>query len=114
MRNINQLNGGQYLYGGFSEPYSSMSAIDLSEIDRSNGIWDCWSIGIIILEVLVGTELVLRGGAYEDVNGLIADFEAYLDPEILVLLDDLLFHAELKTAESFLKVVLHEKPDILT
>ena len=53
---------------------------------------DMWSIGIIILEVLVGPELVLQADASDAVEGLLDSCKDYIDASTLDLLEDMLFH----------------------
>ena len=40
--------------------------------------WDLWSVGVICLEIIVGSELVLLLKTYEDVEVLLADIRAFV------------------------------------
>jgi hypothetical protein len=37
---------------------------EFADIDPESPLWDQWSIGVVILEILVGTDLVLSANSY--------------------------------------------------
>jgi hypothetical protein len=44
---------------GTSRPYSSIDFFEFKDEHNSSGFWDRWSIGIMILEIIIGTDLLL-------------------------------------------------------
>jgi serine/threonine protein kinase len=52
---------------------------------------DIYSIGIVILEILVGTEMVIMAKNPIILSKLIGDLEDYLDEQTMALLKDLIF-----------------------
>ena len=53
--------------------------------------WDLWSIGMMSLEVIVGSELVLPLKTYEDVEKLMADIQGNIPMATHRLLHQMLF-----------------------
>lgn len=51
---------------------------------------DMYSIGVIILEVLAGTELVIMSRETTGISGLLQDLEDYLDLKTMALLNYLI------------------------
>ena len=48
----------EYEQGGVA-PYCSLSFLEHNHFERSDPAWDTWSVGVIILEILLGSEFVL-------------------------------------------------------
>ena len=73
-------------------PYNNQF-LDVNPLTRlTSPDWDLWSIGIIALEIIVGTELVLLADTYEDVQQLMYDVRAFIPVPTHQLLTELLFH----------------------
>ena len=53
--------------------------------------WDLWSIGMMALEVIVGSELVLPLQTYEDVEKLMADIQGHIPMSTHRLLHEMIF-----------------------
>lgn len=45
---------------------------------HSSKDWDLWSIGMITLEIIVGSELVLPLKTYKDVEDLVVDIRPFI------------------------------------
>ena len=65
---------------------------------RTSPDWDLWSIGMIALEVIVGSELVLPLHTHECVESLMVDIRAFIPAPTHQLLTELLFHVRDKQA----------------
>lgn len=45
-------------------PYSARLMPEFDDVDPQSPFWDQWSVGVVILEILVGTDLVLTANSY--------------------------------------------------
>ena len=59
---------------------------------RTSSDWDLWSIGMMTLEVIVVTELVLPLHTHECVESLMTDIRAHIPGPTHQLLTEMLFH----------------------
>jgi len=71
-------------------PYSCVGQPDFLLQANSAQEWDLWGIGIIILEILVGTHLVSSASTCYDIRNLMTACEEWLDPQTGGLLNELL------------------------
>jgi len=71
-------------------PYSARSMPEYLLIPAADAFWDQWSVGMLILEVLVGTEAVMATETCSDVQGLVEAAADYIDPATRALLGYLL------------------------
>ena len=39
-------------------PYSAQKLAEFKPLGRNAAYWDCWSIAVVVLEILTGTEFV--------------------------------------------------------
>ena len=60
--------------------------------------WDLWSVAVMILEVISGSDLVLLLKPYEDVQALMVDIGPYMSVALNNLLNEILFFAKDGTA----------------
>ena len=60
--------------------------------------WDLWSVGMMALEVLVGSELVLPLKTIEDVEGLLSDIRAFVPEPTWLLIHQMLLQVQDKMA----------------
>ena len=49
---------------GVRAPYSSIGFINFRSIPDSSPFWDRWSIGIMILEIIVGSDILLENASF--------------------------------------------------
>ena len=70
--------------------YSGLYWKDKFENDFSSGEWDSWSIGIIILEIILGSDVVTNIKSYEQVDDILVVFSEYIDKDLLSPIKDLL------------------------
>jgi hypothetical protein len=48
-------------------PYSARLMPEFADTDSESPLWDQWSVGVVILEILLGTDLVLAANSYPKV-----------------------------------------------
>ena len=53
--------------------------------------WDLWSIGIITLEIIIGSEMVLPLKDYQSVQDVVFDIMPFISRPLHQLLDEMLF-----------------------
>ena len=67
IRRIGRAETCDELYSHMPVPYSSDHFKNLHWMGRNNLARDYWSVGVMILEVLAGTKLVINCRSYNDV-----------------------------------------------
>jgi serine/threonine protein kinase len=67
-------------------PYSNTFFRSFREVPVYDHIWDNWSVGIIILEILAGTEVVTPINSFNSAEKALTDCEPYLDKATFKLL----------------------------
>ena len=72
-------------------PYSAKFMPEFSHLCMESKFWDQWSIGVIILEILIGTDLVLATNSFDDIACLFQDCSEFLDKPSWTLMEALLF-----------------------
>jgi hypothetical protein len=95
-----QENAPRVMVAGLHAPYEYSIVNHRSVRSRALQVKDRFSVGIIILETIVGTEPVINATFEDLLQKLIQDISSYLDPATLKVLKYLLFnesHACLKT-----------------
>ena len=76
---------------GVHEPYSSIGFYYFSTIASSSPFWDRWSIGIMILEIIVGTDLLLEQTTYGELEKFLLNCKDYFDVDTFEFLNCMLF-----------------------
>ena len=56
--------------------------------------YDLWSVAVMIMEVVAGSDLVLLLKTYEDVQALMVDIGPYMSVALKYLLNEILFFAK--------------------
>ena len=87
-------------------PYSSSNMAQFIGFSHSSPEFDHWSTGIMILEIIVGTELVLANSTYQTTFEMIELCEEYLDKSIVCLLHLLLGKGASQTIKHFIEGAL--------
>ena len=64
---------------------------EFGHICPESHFWDQWSVGVVILEVLVGTDLILVANTYEKVVKLFNDSIEFIDDSFGTMIKGLLF-----------------------
>ena len=75
-------------------PYSALLYRKEFECNLGSIQWDSWSVGIIILEILVGSDVVANATYFDEVDRILDACEQYLDALLLKYLNELLFCAD--------------------
>ena len=74
---------------------------------------DHWSVGVVILEILAGTELVIPANTTAKIRNLLLQCSEYLDVKTVHLLEHLLFGEHHDYLEDYLNVTLKLSPNIV-
>ena len=73
-------------------PYDNRKLGENPLTRASSKDWDLWSIGMITLEVIVGSDLVLTLTTQEAVESLMTDIRPHIPVTTHLLLIEMLFH----------------------
>ena len=95
-------------------PYSARQMEEFSYLPQRCDFWDRWAIGVVILEILVGTELVLVATSYEKVEQLLEHCEEWLDPVMLEIVQALMFDQESPSISELLQKLENAPEDIVS
>ena len=98
--------------GSFS-PYNGLKVDEEEYLDNASPELDYWSVGVVILEILAGTELVITATSASKIRDLLRLCEQHLDSSTVSLLKHLLFGANEDYLEVYLEEVLTKKPNIV-
>ena len=71
-------------------PYCMATEHYFDTCSKLDPVFDYWSVGVAILEVLVGTEFIVTIKDCNEMLGLLGDFKPYLDETLADLLAMLL------------------------
>jgi len=91
-----------------SERFFSRDWLKNSETER-----DMWSIGVLLLEILLGTKLVLAHEGFLNIKDLLETFEKCFDPQTLGILKWYLFIEAGVNSKTYLEQTLGSKPDLI-
>ena len=72
-------------------PSSAKFMPEFSHLAMESEFWDQWSIGVVILEIFVGSDLVLGTNSFDDLAKLFQDCSEYLDVPSWTLIETLMF-----------------------
>ena len=98
---------------GIHAPYSSIGFLDLKDISSSSGFWDRWSIGIMILEIIIGTDLLLDHCTFFQVKELLENCRTYIDEETYNFLACMMFSDGYYPPDDYLSKCLEKKPMLI-
>jgi hypothetical protein len=74
---------------------------------------DIWSIGVIILEIICGTDIVLATGCFKHVRLLLDECTEYIDSSTHYLLDQLLNNGNDEVIPNYVNDTLRENPEVI-
>ena len=94
-------------------PYSASRFREFDTVPKSVYDWDFWSVGVIILEILVGSQLILSCRDYDEIVSLMNGCKEYLDPQLHQLLQILMIEGEPQDLQYFLDEVLNDQSTIV-
>lgn len=78
------------VFGTF--PYSALQDKVAKQEDADSPVQDLWSVGITLLEIIVGSNFVQNSRRVEDIESILSYTEEYISKEVFDLIEDLLFH----------------------
>ena len=95
-------------------PYCCQQILKLSRhLPARSCLRDQWSIGMIVLEVLVGTEAVIPLSSVQEVEELLECVEEYVDAPTIRILKSLLIHSVVADVEGYVQEELVQKPGLI-
>ena len=107
--------------GGYAEkkvnvsmPYNISKDRRYLAISPDSAFWDHWSVGVMILEILLGSDIVLAAQTKENLEKIVEDFGDYLEFKIMRLLNALLAFDGVHWIADFLDNTLVEEPELIT
>ena len=83
-----------FYYPEVRMPYNNQMLDENPMTSLSSPDWDLWSIGMISLEIIVGSELVLLANTQEDVELLMVDIQHHIPASTHQLLKEMLFYVK--------------------
>lgn len=96
-----------------SAPYTSERYTELAQYGNTEAFRDAYSVGVTLLEILVGTPLVVSNPEYEQVENLLDIVQDYLDPRLVEVLRHLIFEAGQPDIGAFAALALQENPSLV-
>ena len=75
-------------------PYSLLESKEVSDNHRKTLQCDFWSVGVVMLEIVVGHKMVQNIMRVSDIERVMSSIEEYIAKEVFELIDDLLFHPD--------------------
>jgi hypothetical protein len=73
------------------DPYRSSRFKNFHYMGEADTDRDLWSVGVVLLEVLLGSKLVLAGSGFDDTTSLFWTIQGYLDKQTSLIMQWLLF-----------------------
>jgi hypothetical protein len=84
-------------------PYSARLMPEFADIDSESPLWDQWSVGVVILEILVGTDLVLAANSYPKMIKLYEDCLEFIEDSYGCMLEKLLSTEEIADVDKLIQ-----------
>jgi hypothetical protein len=72
-----------------------------------------WSIGIVILEIICGTDIVLATGCFKNITNLLEECAEHVDPSTYELLDQLLNKGHDEAISKYVNETLADNPEVV-
>ena len=92
-------------------PYSARLMPEFADIDSDSPIWDQWSVGVVILEILVGTDLVLAANSYPKMLNLYNDCLEFIEDSYGLMLEKLLSTDDMANIDELIQTFEANQPD---
>ena len=77
-------------------------------------IWDYWAVGMIILEILVGTQTVMCIDTHAKARQILEDYEPYMEPQLMTLLEFLILSKDPVNFGDYIEWVLDQDQDLVS
>ena len=98
----------------FHEPYNCISEFDDQKAVISNRLLDTHALGVVLFEILVGTDVVLGCPLATLIVSMVTASEEYIDKDTAKLLHDLIDECDDRGLEDYLNKTLKEKPEVIS
>jgi superfamily I DNA/RNA helicase len=72
-----------------------------------------WSIGVVMLEILVGTPIIVSNSEYRQIRNVLAQSQEFLDAKTSRVLCWLLFKEGTEDLEAYLHQTLEAEPNLI-
>ena len=95
------------------QPYSCIKEYRIDKSVHSDPFLDIHSLGVILLEILVGTDVILSCGCWDNVVDLIKVCEDYIDADTSKLLHSLIGSSLDSKLETCFEEILHIQPGLI-
>ena len=80
------------------------------EVKGESLLWDNWSVGVAILEVIAGTEIVMSIDSYDSAQEILDNCKPYIDPATFNLLNYLMLSGDKVLGEDYIAAYLDQDP----
>jgi hypothetical protein len=95
-------------------PYNSNYFFVLNSWRKSDPLRDHWSIGIMMLEILVGFKVVLSLTRYQPIKDLLEDIQEYTDKATWEMVNWLFFKEGKVDLKQYIEGPLAENPHLIS
>ena len=76
--------------------------LEFKKLENSAPFWDCWSLGVTILEVIIGTEFVILANNPLLMKELLEICGEFLDADLHRVLTNLILYGDMLMAKELL------------
>ena len=101
-----------YEQGG-SAPYCSLGYMEHGHIEKSDAHWDTWSVGVIMLEILIGSEFVLLAHSRQKLLYALEMSAPYIDLKLYKMIEEMLCDGYFGKATAFVEEHAKREDDII-
>ena len=103
MHNICKRDSNELCQEYGAAPYSSQGFVELMANTKGDPHWDTWSVAVVILEILMGSEFVVLEKTYESIVWLLHHAEPFIDQEVHSFLEEMLNDGFFDKATAFVQ-----------
>ena len=103
MHNICKRDSNELCTEYGAAPYCSQGFVEHMANTRGDPHWDTWSVAVVILEILVGSEFLVLAKTHESILWLLHHAEPYIDQELYSFLEEMLNDGFFDKASAFVQ-----------
>lgn len=111
--NITPVGANQTHLSTICPPYAYPLTQIIGYSKRAKLVQDRYSVGIVILEMLIGTDLIITAKTQCQLEKLLKDCSQYFDPATMTVLEFLIFDEGHANLESYVNDYVHGEPDVI-
>lgn len=94
-------------------PYQCQGLFDKDDKADLNPYLDVWSVGVTILEIICGTELIIGGKSFEAFEKLLEEMDGIVDERTLILLKAMMNTDDTDGISNYVLEVLDKNPSLI-